>query len=614
MKIDINGKGKRLYTMIGVVLGVIAVALGIQLGILNTINNRNFDNTALLLLDRVISVIETNEKNEQALINSLKDDYVVRAKTVAYMIDAKPEVEYDVKELKKIANLVSVDEIHLLDKEGKIYSGTLPIYYGYTLDSGKQIAYFKPMLYNHELAMCQDAAPNTAEHKKMMYAMVWDEKKERLVEVGIAPVRLLHELKQNEISEVVSRMPTMEGLQIFVANRDNGTIYGATDKDKIGKTLDGVGIIRQESEASLHKGYVYMDGEEYKVSFRFSGPYTIGVAWSTATNYKNNAMVLIVVGGYLLLAACIIVFMLAKVLKTRKERDNQFNILFSMAEIYRSMHLIDLEADTYMDYSVGAHISEKRKVMHQAETKLYQYMKRQTLDDDWDKVHHFIDLSTLPARLEGKKNLTLDYVAKDNRWFQASFIVIGKNEKGNPKTLIFTIRDIDEEKRREENLLYASHTDELTKCRNRRAYIEDAQITWSMKIPFVYVAMDVNGLKQVNDTLGHAAGDELIQGAAACMKQCFGSYGKIYRVGGDEFVALLAVDDSRLSMLRKDFEETVSKWHGKLAPKLNVACGYVSSQETHWPSMDEIEKAGDHRMYEAKNYFYSLPENNRRKR
>ena len=614
MKIGLNEKGKKLYTMIGVVFSVIAVALGIQLGILNTINTKNYDNTSLLLLDRIINVIESNEKNEQALIDSLKDDYVVRAKTVAYIIDAKPEVEYDAKELKKIAKLVSVDEIHLLNQEGKIYSGTLPIYYGFTLDSGKQMSYFKPMLYNHDLSMCQDAMPNTAEHKKMMYAMVWDEKKERLVEVGIAPIRLLHELKQNEVSEVVSRMPTVEGLQIFVANRENGTIYGATDKEKIGKSLDSVGIVRQQSNESLHKGYVYMDGEEYKVSFRFSGPYTIGVAWSTAVNTRNNALALIVVGGYLLLAACIILFMLAKVLKTRKERDNQFNILFSMADIYHSMHLIDLEKDTYMDYSVGAHHSEKRKVLHQAETKLYQYMKRQTLDDDWEKVQHFIDLSTIAVRLKDKKSLTLDYVSKENRWFQASFIVIGRDEKGNPKTLIYTIRDIDEEKRREENLLYASHTDELTQCRNRRAYIEDVQLTLDTGKPFIYVSMDVNGLKQVNDTLGHAAGDELIQGAAACMKQCFGSYGKIYRVGGDEFAALLSIDDSRLPELKKDFEETVSKWSGKLVSKLTVAGGYVSSQEKHWASMDEIEKAGDHRMYEAKNRFYSLPENNRRKR
>lgn len=52
----------------------------------------------------------------------------------------------------------------------------------------------------------------------MMYAMTWDEAGTRLVEVGIAPVCLLQELKQNEISEVVSRMPNYEGMKIFVVN------------------------------------------------------------------------------------------------------------------------------------------------------------------------------------------------------------------------------------------------------------------------------------------------------------------------------------------------------------------------------------------------------------
>lgn len=65
---NIYGKNRKLYTVIGVVSFVIAMALGIQLIILNTINNRNFDNTSLLLLDRIVNVIESNEQNEKALI------------------------------------------------------------------------------------------------------------------------------------------------------------------------------------------------------------------------------------------------------------------------------------------------------------------------------------------------------------------------------------------------------------------------------------------------------------------------------------------------------------------------------------------------------------------
>ena len=103
------------------------------------------------------------------MINSLKDDYIVRAKAVAYIIDAKPEAE------RKIANLMSVDEVHLFDKDGTIYSGSVPKYYGYNFDSGEQIEYFKPMLTDKTLTMCQDVTPNTSEGKEMMYAITWNE-------------------------------------------------------------------------------------------------------------------------------------------------------------------------------------------------------------------------------------------------------------------------------------------------------------------------------------------------------------------------------------------------------------------------------------------------------
>lgn len=94
---------------------VIAVALLLETGILHYVNERNADMTSRVLLDRVVAVLDKNETTESELIESLKDDYIVRAKAVSYIIDAKPEVEYDIEELQKIARLISVDEIHLFN-------------------------------------------------------------------------------------------------------------------------------------------------------------------------------------------------------------------------------------------------------------------------------------------------------------------------------------------------------------------------------------------------------------------------------------------------------------------------------------------------------------------
>ena len=194
-------------------LGLILMALVIQMAILNWINNKNTAKMSEVLLDRVVNVIEKNEDDEKNMITSLKEDYIVRAKAVAYIINANPDAENNVDELKKSANLMSVDEIHLFDTTGKIYSGTIPEYYGYNFDSGDQMEYFKPMLEDKTLTMCQDVTPNTSEGKKMMYAITWDETGTRMVQVGIEPVRLLNEVKQNEISSIVENMPEPESLQ-----------------------------------------------------------------------------------------------------------------------------------------------------------------------------------------------------------------------------------------------------------------------------------------------------------------------------------------------------------------------------------------------------------------
>lgn len=604
MKFD--KRNKRIYIIMATVSCLLLVALGIQLFMLHWFNQKNMENTSHMLLDRIVGVIERNEENEKNLLDSLREDYIVRAKTVSYIIDAKPEAEYDVEELRKIAGLVSVDEIHLFDKDGKIYSGTIPKYYGYTFDSGEQMAYFKPMLKDHSLSLCQGVMPNTSEQKEIMYAMVWNEAGTRIVQVGIQPFRLLRELKQNEISEVVSRMPTYEGMQIFVAEAATGKICGATDPVKIGKTLDDIGIKQKETSGEMQKGVVEVDGEACQASFVFSGIYTVGVVWSITDVEEQHAKAAVLVVIYLGFAMVIILYMLMKVLKTREERNAQFGILVSMSKIYHSMHLIDLEKDTYRDYSCYTTLSHRKKVMPHAEERLYRFMQKQTTPEDWDKVRQVIDLSTIAQRMEGRRILSFDYMSTIDRWYRGAFISIEHTEEGRPRTLIFTTQDIDEEKRREENLLYASHTDVLTHCRNRRAYMEDIHNfkDFLETHDFLYVAMDVNGLKDVNDNLGHDAGDELLQGAAACMNQCFGSYGKVYRVGGDEFVAVLVIEAHQVPGIQKDFAHTVSKWKGKIVPHITVSCGYVYSKEKKWTSIEEIAKESDRRMYEEKNRYY----------
>lgn len=593
---------KRFWKFVLLSVAIVVVALIIEAGILNNINKRNMRRTSQMMLDQLTSVLEKNEKSENDLIASMKEDYIVRAKAVAYILEAKPEAESSVQELQKIARLMSVDEIHLFDESGTIYSGTVPKYYGYSMTSGDQMAFFQPMLADKTLSMCQDVTPNTSEGKPMMYAMVWDDAGSHMIEVGIKPVRLLEELKQNEIDAVISNMPMYEGIDMYVAAAKSGKILGATETERIGKTLKKIGIA--DEDISEQGRIVTIEDQKYRAFFRQYGDYTIGVTYGLFVNHASDLYAMLSVGIFLTIGAVCSVFMISRVFKAHKERDEQLAALNSMSEVYYSLHLIDLEKMSLIAYSAKNEVAEigDRKDL-KADEKMQKVMALTVVDIYQDQVQAFTDLNTLAERMKGKKIITGEFIGIHLGWFRASFIGIEYDKEQRPVKVIFTTRSIDEEKKREENLIYRSNTDELTGCWNRRAY-EQAIPQLPGNEHFVYISMDVNGLKDVNDTLGHAAGDELIRGAASCMKQSFGTFGSIYRIGGDEFVAIVFTEEEKMKSLRAAFEQRVSAWSGQLVSSMAISSGYVYGTEKKWETPYDIAKTADARMYEDKAAYY----------
>ncbi len=132
--------------LVTVILLALALLLGTEYLVLTNSNREQAYRTATVLADQVRNILETNERKENALVESLKENYITKAKAVSYIIDRIPGTETDIAELIRIAKLMTIDEIHIFDPTGKIYAGTVPIYYGYSFDSGEQMAFFKPML------------------------------------------------------------------------------------------------------------------------------------------------------------------------------------------------------------------------------------------------------------------------------------------------------------------------------------------------------------------------------------------------------------------------------------------------------------------------------------
>lgn len=159
--------------------------------------------------------------------------------------------------------------------------------------------------------------------------------------------------------------------------------------------------------------------------------------------------------------------------------------------------------------------------------------------------------------------------------------------------------------REAKKLQILSNTDALTGLPNRRSYETSLADSSSAEQNYTYISIDINGLKVVNDTLGHIAGDELIKGASVCMNRCLSPYGKVYRIGGDEFAAIIYASEAELERITKDFEETTANWKGDLVKEISMSYGIVAKREFSSISTLEIAKIADERMYAAKEEYYS---------
>ncbi len=145
-----------------------------------------------------------------------------------------------------------------------------------------------------------------------------------------------------------------------------------------------------------------------------------------------------------------------------------------------------------------------------------------------------------------------------------------------------------------------AYFDPMTGIANRTAFTQ-AQKDCGGEGPLkICVVVDVNGLKQVNDTYGHPAGDRLLCDVAHCLKAAFGTVGQCYRIGGDEFAVLLDTEhEPELPDLLQTMQQELEKINKGRAFPATVACGY-SVQRDRDTSCDTVFRQADDRMYAQK--------------
>ena len=220
---------------------------------------------------------------------------------------------------------------------------------------------------------------------------------------------------------------------------------------------------------------------------------------------------------------------------------------------------------------------------------------KKILWDDWTKA--------LKTKSTYRGEYQITDAAGNIRWVYEQGKGVYK-QNGEIEAIDGIIIDITERKNKENRILYLNQYDVLTGLNNRRSFEEQKRKLFSAKnSPVSIIVGDINGLKLVNDTLGHDMGDKLIIGVAEIFKDSCRKQDFIARTGGDEFVIIQPGSDSIQA------QDTVSKIQEKCRQKnaitsekklyLSLSLGFATKKSEN-DTFEEVFKIAENYMYQRK--------------
>ena len=167
--------------------------------------------------------------------------------------------------------------------------------------------------------------------------------------------------------------------------------------------------------------------------------------------------------------------------------------------------------------------------------------------------------------------------------------------------------EIAERRRLQDELRARSSEDELTGLLNRRGFMTLAEQHWRRAVrtgqEFAVLYMDLDGLKQINDARGHAAGDEALRLAARALQLTCRESDILARIGGDEFAVLLAdCQPGLVPLITARLEGSLTRLSAGEAPpdQVSMSVGFAQFDADHRANIEDLLKQADARMYAHK--------------
>lgn len=512
-------------------------------------------------INQIINTLENRALESDNINRTLGNEYLTRAKAAAYVIEKDPSVVDSVEELQYLADLLSVDELHIIDSDGILTASSVPKYIGLNFHDDEQTSPFLTILDGDKDAyFIQDSIPNAAEDKIMKYVGVARQDEKGIVQVGLSPLRIAESTGNATYDEIFNSFPTDIGETFFVLDASSGELLGCSHGHSAHTLEDSVPFEKavQASRGSFIKNEQY--SWSYLLSQRYNDIYICAsipariLIQNLAPNVLFNFICLIVIE--------IIILLLLNYLLESKVLRGIHQILAALSQITignldtqvavgGNPEFEELSAKINTMVSSISHTTDRiTKIIEISQIPLaaFEYQKESNylfVTSGTKKLLHLTDSQA--ERLFLDPTLFYQYIQQilkhpaedepdvypvDNDHF--IHIHLSSESSG----YLGVITDATENIKRKRKMFFENTHDPLTNLYRYQYFKKLIQKKLTNMLPgrlCSCVMLDLDSFKSINDTYGHDTGDLYLKHFAKIMQMLPAQHCIVARRSGDEF-------------------------------------------------------------------------------
>ncbi len=278
---------------------------------------------------------------------------------------------------------------------------------------------------------------------------------------------------------------------------------------------------------------------------------------------------------------------------------------YAISNIFHALFRIDVTKNQYSIIKMSNSINEVMQKNFNTFGDAVKALSKELIIDPFRKeFEEFLDLSTISKRLKGKDYISIEFNTKSFGWCRGLIVREDDFSNGDCHHVIWATELIEPQRKREETLEKIAQNDQLTGIYNRGFGENSIEKNILKYQKGLFIIIDCDHFKAINDTYGHLAGDVVIKTLANVLQDTASKEDIVFRLGGDEFAIYSPNINTKDEAIRLS-DEIIKNLNNTNIKEINGTKLFLSFGATFFikdnnDNFSSLYKRADSAMYKSK--------------